>query len=222
MLFRRPSFLLSVISSPLLAFFALTATGCTPSIGDSCQVSTNCSSSGDRLCDLSQPGGYCTVFNCQPNKCPEEAVCIEFQPAVPGCFYDDRNGQRSGKSFCAKRCDKDSDCRDQYKCADTRQSPWNALVLDDNQTQRVCVPIPALSINDVTDAGPDGSVPVPPPPLPDGGDQPLVCTPGSPSTPPAEIDASSPSKPDASAPDAGAPSDAGAPDAGDAAADGGR
>ncbi|HKO50071.1 MAG TPA: hypothetical protein VJV79_20210, partial [Polyangiaceae bacterium] len=49
-----------------MAFAALTgglALGCTPKIGDDCSVSTNCSTTGDRLCDITQPGGYCTKFN---------------------------------------------------------------------------------------------------------------------------------------------------------------
>jgi hypothetical protein len=50
------------------ALLALVA-GCAPKIGDKCTVSTDCSVSGDRLCDSTQPSGYCTVFNCEPNAC---------------------------------------------------------------------------------------------------------------------------------------------------------
>ncbi len=54
------------------------ALGCTPKIGDDCTVSTNCSTTGDRLCDVTQPGGYCTTFNCEPGSCPEDSVCVNF------------------------------------------------------------------------------------------------------------------------------------------------
>ncbi|WP_394839931.1 hypothetical protein LVJ94_23875 [Pendulispora rubella] len=190
MLFRRLSLLIS----------ALIATGCTPSIGDSCTVSTNCSSSGDRLCDNSQPGGYCTVFNCQPDRCPEEAACVQFHAAVDGCPYSDRS-QRSAKSFCVKHCDSDSDCRPEYRCAAPGIAPYFAQILDRNQDRKVCVP----TVGGTLDAG-------------TSPDNPLVCQPGSVVEPP-NIDASSPVKPDAGATDAGA-TDAGT-DAGDASADGG-
>ena len=199
MLFRRPGFLLSLASAPLLALLALGAAGCTPSIGDGCEVSTNCSSAGDRLCDLAQPGGYCTIFNCQPNACPEEAACVMFHAAVPGCQYNDR-GQRSGKSFCVKRCKSDSDCRAEYHCANPLDPPLSAQILDDNQQQPVCVP------NTIESAIGGASV-----------SDPKVCQAGSVSNP-SDIDASTP-KPDAGA-DASIP-DAGG-DSGDASADGGR
>src|SRR5687768_17386078 len=64
------------------------ATGCAPEIGDDCTTSIDCSQLGDRLCDTSQPDGYCTIFNCEPDQCPEEAVCIAFgfdiDPACSG------------------------------------------------------------------------------------------------------------------------------------------
>ena len=33
-------------------------------MGDSCQTSTDCDPNGNRVCDLSQPGGYCTILGC--------------------------------------------------------------------------------------------------------------------------------------------------------------
>src|SRR5690606_30776275 len=76
---------------------------CTPEIGDKCQVSTDCSIRGDRLCDVSQPGGYCTQLNCRGDGCADEAACVLFNSAVPGCGYDDRAGpfgSRVARSFC--------------------------------------------------------------------------------------------------------------------------
>src|SRR5690348_74537 len=43
---------------------ALIAVGCLPKIGDHCTTSLDCSQTGQRLCDTTQPDGYCTVFNC--------------------------------------------------------------------------------------------------------------------------------------------------------------
>ena len=63
----RPRFTLALV----LAALAL-VTGCQPKIGDACNTSTDCSTQGDRLCDTTQPGGYCTIFNCEPNTCPED------------------------------------------------------------------------------------------------------------------------------------------------------
>jgi hypothetical protein len=121
---------------------------CTPKIGDSCRVSTDCSTQGDRLCDTSQPGGYCTQLNCQGNGCFDEASCVLFGSAVPGCVYDDRAGRfgsRVARSFCAAKCESNGDCRDGYVCADPRDPPWNAVILDDNQNKRSCLPIPLES-----------------------------------------------------------------------------
>jgi hypothetical protein len=118
---------------------------CTPEIGDKCQVSTDCSIRGDRLCDISQPGGYCTQLNCSRNSCPDEASCVLFNSAVPGCGYDDRSGpfgSRVARSFCMAKCESNGDCRDGYVCADPRTYPWNAAILDDDQGKRSCLPSP--------------------------------------------------------------------------------
>src|SRR3954468_14654466 len=95
-------------SSPLsrlrLAAFALVAlSACTPSIGDKCVLSTDCSSRGDRQCDTSQPDGYCTIFNCNGDGCPDKAACVLFNSAIPGCGFDDRaggGGSRIARALC--------------------------------------------------------------------------------------------------------------------------
>src|SRR6202041_1127412 len=86
----------------------------------------------------SLPGGYCTIFNCGPNTCPDQTACYLFQSEVQGCPYSDRAPSRTAHSFCMKDCQKDSDCREGYICADLRAAPWNAILLDDNQNQSVC------------------------------------------------------------------------------------
>ena len=184
--------------------------GCTPSIGDKCILNTDCSLSGDRQCDTSQPSGYCTVFNCTPNSCPDNAACILFNPAVAGCPYDDRNVSRTAHSFCMAACRSDGDCRSGYVCRDVRQEPWNAFNQDSNQIKTVCIAIPDPALYSAGgDGRPDAEAP--------------VCQ-ADPS-----IDAAFPELPDAGEPDGDGDggtdasdsdaSDAGAPDANDAGVD---
>jgi hypothetical protein len=89
------------------------AAGCQPRIGDGCGNSQNCSINGDRLCDNSQPGGYCLVFDCQPDACPDDAVCVRFNDDEP----------RHAIVACMRRCGGDGDCRaDQgYRCRNPEQ-----------------------------------------------------------------------------------------------------
>jgi hypothetical protein len=103
----------------LLALAALAvATGCSPKIGDKCTVSTDCSATGDRLCDITQPDGYCTIFNCEPDSCPDDAACINFGTSlspVAGCTVSQGESPYQ-RSFCLASCESDSDCRADYKC----------------------------------------------------------------------------------------------------------
>lgn len=131
MLSSNPSAFLSGSPFPRLAYFApwlaaaALALGCTPKIGDSCTVSTNCSATGDRLCDITQPGGYCTVFNCEPGTCPADSVCINFGTslsAVPGCTPSQGNSPYQ-RSFCMAKCGSDGDCRGGYVCRDLGGTP---------------------------------------------------------------------------------------------------
>jgi hypothetical protein len=112
---------------------AVAAIGCKPEIGDACKLSTDCSITGDRQCDPSQPDGYCLTFNCEPDTCPDEAMCIEFHPA-------ERPGEeRFSRRFCLKGCDKQSDCRRGYRC--TYPSERDGRVADgDPKYAGVCMP----------------------------------------------------------------------------------
>jgi len=190
--FCRNAFAVLALASAL----NLLSLGCNPSIGDKCVLSTDCSLRGERLCDTSQPGGYCTVFNCRANQCPEEAACVMYNPNIPGCSYNDRTWQRTGRNFCMARCEIDSDCRSGYVCADPRVAPWGGFILDNVQSQRVCIP-PEF---DQQIGASDGGL------APQATEAP-VCRAGSVVTP-AEIDA-------------GAPLDAGAPGDGGDSGDGG-
>jgi hypothetical protein len=131
--------------------------GCKPHVGAHCNVNTDCSLQGTLVCDNSQPEGYCTSFNCAPDTCQDKAACVLFTPAVPGCPYDDyQSPSRTARSMCLQQCHKDSDCRtnEGYFCADPRQPPWNALIIDDDQSQRVCI---VKSDYFDPDAGDDGA-----------------------------------------------------------------
>jgi hypothetical protein len=139
----------------LSLFFLL---GCQPSIGDHCIQSTDCSATGERLCDTSQPNGYCTIFNCQPNRCPSGSGCVETNSSIFGCDYDDRHApSRLSRQLCLKTCQNDTDCRlgEGYACIVPQQ--YGVLVLDNTQTEKVCLP---LTTYNVGDAASDGQAPV--------------------------------------------------------------
>ena len=129
-----------------------TALGCTPSIGDRCNISTDCSIQGNRLCDTSQPAGYCTIGHCTAGSCPDNATCVQFGASLPGCPYDDYTApERGGRSLCMKTCSKDSDCRqgDGYACV-APSKVLGAVILEGNQSARVCM-VPATPVA-LTDA----------------------------------------------------------------------
>jgi len=198
---RDPQSPLALVMAVLLGALS----GCTPSIGDKCVLSTDCSTRGDRLCDTSQPDGYCTQFNCSKNGCPNDAACVLFNAAVPGCTYDDRAGgygSRIARSFCVAQCASNNDCRAGYVCADPHLAPWSGLVLDDDQSRLTCLTLPFGSDADA------GAIMSPGAPAP-------VCSAVGPDV--AAIDASAPRIVEAGTPpltleagvDAGAPGDAG-------------
>ena len=129
------------------------AAGCKPKIGDDCKISTDCSAAGDRLCDITAPGGYCTVYNCEPGSCPEdESLCVEFgeqRSPVDAC-KDLQSPSPYGRAFCMATCGKDSDCRDGYVCVDlsTRPNAWSALLIDTGRGNKAClVPFTAAPID---------------------------------------------------------------------------
>ena len=130
----------------VLVGLALAAFGCGSEIGDSCQVDTDCANAAilsgsavnDRSCDLSEPGGYCTIVGCDYSTCPSEAVCVRFfagdfqneacDPLKEGvsefnCTLDeecDLGGHcvdRSAETrYCMRKCNHNSDCRSDYEC----------------------------------------------------------------------------------------------------------
>src|SRR5688572_1391320 len=126
-----------------LAFFSLFALlGCQPGIGDECQTSADCGASNDRLCDTTQPGGYCTIFNCEPGSCPEEAYCIAFSTSPSLVCEDPQDPDRVQRTFCMRRCDEGGDCRGGYDCIDLNDpfNPWGAKVAEFGKVNgKVCI-----------------------------------------------------------------------------------
>jgi hypothetical protein len=78
----------------LLASAASAFSGCGKDVGDSCMTSADCDPNGTRVCDLSQPGGYCTVLGCDQSSCPSDSVCIRYFPT----------------QYLTVPCQTDSDC----------------------------------------------------------------------------------------------------------------
>ncbi len=132
---------------------------CQPKIGDDCVSDVDCSSVGDRVCDSTQPGGYCTVFNCDPTSCPEdESVCVAFGDArsvVAGCQNPGKTSPYV-RNFCMATCDDDDDCRRDYVCFDmAEENPWSAVVIQrKSKSTKVCVaPYSGAPIPDDRDNG---------------------------------------------------------------------
>ncbi|RYE92533.1 MAG: hypothetical protein EOO75_06485, partial [Myxococcales bacterium] len=128
-----------------LLFLGLVAlgAGCKPKIGDECSTSIDCSSQGDRLCDTTMPGGYCTLFNCEPDRCPDDGVCVVFkkQPSDAADCDDPQRWLRLQRTFCVRSCGSDDDCRGGYSCIGTAglESGWQGRVVD-RDASSVCLP----------------------------------------------------------------------------------
>jgi hypothetical protein len=123
---------------PVIVVFALLvagSVGCGKEIGDACVVSSDCSPNGDRLCDISQKEGYCTIMGCDYSTCPDGAACVRFftggfenrtcETSPDQCSLDelcDINKHCVPRSseirYCMKTCESNSDCRDGYECRD--------------------------------------------------------------------------------------------------------
>jgi len=157
----------------LLGFFAFVllsaVSGCSPDIGAACKTSLNCSQQGDRTCDTTMPGGYCTVPNCEPDTCPSEAACVGFRQwpsSLPAC--QDPSDTRMLRTFCMVHCGSNSDCRSGYVCGDMNaaDNPWGASLADNiNKDGRICiapaaVPSPSDRADDYCQSVPhDGGLP---------------------------------------------------------------
>ena len=112
----------------MIAAAALALTACAPKFGDSCERSTDCSANGDRACDLAQPGGYCTVQNCEPGGCGDDGYCVRFRPQEP----------RLSTDWCMARCNRNSDCdRKGYVCVG--EEAGKTEILERSREGKFCV-----------------------------------------------------------------------------------
>ena len=114
---------------------------CQPQIGDDCKTSINCSQSGDRLCDRTQPEGYCTIYNCTPGSCPDNSVCVGFAASLsvaPECS-NDTQVSRFQRTFCMAECDANSDCRSSYACVDLSGGIHNTRLIDTDRKKKACM-----------------------------------------------------------------------------------
>src|SRR6187399_622417 len=132
--------------------------GCAPNIGDGCANSNDCSANGDRLCDTTQRGGYCTIFNCDPTSCPDdESVCIQFGGVLStvGSCPDPQRPSPQSRTFCMARCKNNADCRGGYRCTDLgKPNPWGASIVDSSPpTTKVCIEPQAAT--PIAEADPD-------------------------------------------------------------------
>ncbi|WP_437277659.1 hypothetical protein WME90_41530 [Sorangium sp. So ce375] len=147
-----PALLLVVLgASSLLA-------GCGPQIGDPCTTSLDCIQQEQQLfCDGTQPGGYCTVFNCGPDSCYGSSVCVAFNPVLDQACSEAENvrSPRFERTFCMATCDEDDDCRSGYSCvslgriqgvAGRAPGERNAAIIDaDPEGSKACLPNPPPS-----------------------------------------------------------------------------
>ena len=138
---------------------ALLVAACSKHIGDDCKTSVDCSQEGDRACDISQPGGYCTIEGCDERTCPSEAVCIRFFPTryltkacrkdhpEEDCAFDElclQDGRCAPRSterrFCAYHCTDNGDCRGGYECRKAGTEGTMALVANPATPVSFCAP----------------------------------------------------------------------------------
>ena len=119
----------------------LAASGCAAEIGDSCGYDVDCSPNMNRNCDRNQPGGYCLILGCEPDSCPNEAVCVEFTTPCPDgtgdatCEQIEENRERT---YCLRHCKSDKGCRSKYECllpeSDADEGASGALPVLENTT----------------------------------------------------------------------------------------
>jgi hypothetical protein len=132
---------------------------CTQGIGDGCETALRCSAAGTRLCDMTQPGGYCTLAGCQGSSCPPEAVCVTFWQSTR---EGDADRNRLSSNFCMRKCDERSDCRDDdgYDCLAGKDFGDNGEAsVEPNPNQKFCaVRLPHAPMFTSPDAGMSSSM----------------------------------------------------------------
>jgi hypothetical protein len=135
---------------------------CGNKLGDSCNSSIDCSLDGDRSCDVSQPGGYCTVQGCDAHSCPDEAMCVRFfpskflttpcNPATEDISSDECSldqlctegglcaPRATERRYCVAKCGGNGDCRGDYECRFVGEHGSSSLEPGDLGRARFCAP----------------------------------------------------------------------------------
>jgi hypothetical protein len=140
---RPPMSQLRATATVFLPLVLIATAACGDEIGDECSLSTDCSTQGDRICDVSSPGGYCTIAGCDWDTCPENSVCVRFFSVGDSNRVCDPRAEDVGGSndctadelctlsgtcvprtaetrFCMRTCGSNGDCRADYECRDER------------------------------------------------------------------------------------------------------
>ena len=118
---------------------AVAAAACSPGVGDSCSTNSDCGTS--RICDTSQPGGYCTVSPCRDIGCPSEAICVDFG---------------TQQSYCMQQCGPFAFCREGFECIEDFVSPEDPEIrYDPFCNQKSTTSKPDANGNDLGDATTD-------------------------------------------------------------------
>jgi hypothetical protein len=150
------------VPSLTILFVGLLASACGHDVGDRCSTNIDCAQDGSRICDLSQPGGYCTLDGCDDSSCPSEAVCVRFFdqkfPTATDCGAPGTIGtcqadelcvvcgpsvstpetksccvpSTSERRYCALKCGSNGDCRGGYVCRVSATDGSLALTSDPN------------------------------------------------------------------------------------------
>jgi hypothetical protein len=151
-------------------WLALVVAGCSHDIGDNCMTSVDCDPTGTRSCDLSQPGGYCTIAGCDETSCPSGSTCVRTFPPLAyltkmcnpqcedldcappmkrtdDCLADEICldagycvKQSYEQRYCAKVCSSNGDCRGGYECRKTGEKGSMALATNPLATTSFCAP----------------------------------------------------------------------------------
>jgi len=150
------------VSLLTLLLVGLLAPACGKKIGDGCGTNIDCASDGTRICDLSQPGGYCTEDGCDDSSCPSGSICVRFfaqkfptgycPNTAPGTIGECQADElcvvcgpssaepeqsccvpsASERRYCANKCGSDGDCRGGYVCRTSNTLGSLALLPDPN------------------------------------------------------------------------------------------
>lgn len=115
----------------LCGFVAAASLACSTNIGDECETTAECPTGA--VCDITVPGGYCLVRNCERNLCPEDSVCVRFDRDTANCM---------------KYCETQDECRDGHVCRDDI-GPANFCYLASNEDPVEVVTTPNMESADV-------------------------------------------------------------------------